>query len=53
MVVKGSTQQISALWRINLDLCILVRPDRYVFGAFRMEEENDVAKKMQGMLQGQ
>jgi len=50
---KDSTQQISALWRINRDLCVLVRPDRYVFGAFRMEEENDVAKKMQEMLQGQ
>jgi 3-(3-hydroxy-phenyl)propionate hydroxylase len=53
IVGKDSTQQISALLRKNRDLCILVRPDRYVFGAFRIEEENSVVKKMQRMLQGQ
>jgi 3-(3-hydroxy-phenyl)propionate hydroxylase len=53
MVVKDSMQQIRALLRKNRDLCILVRPDRYVFGAFTMEDENYALKRMQRMLQGQ
>ncbi len=52
-VVKDSTQQISKLVRGNRELYLLVRPDRYVFGAFRMEEENEIVKKVQRMLQGQ
>jgi 3-(3-hydroxy-phenyl)propionate hydroxylase len=52
IVVKDSTQQISALFRSNRELCILVRPDRYVFGAFRAGETGRIVEDMQRMLQG-
>jgi 3-(3-hydroxy-phenyl)propionate hydroxylase len=44
-VVTDSTQQINTLFRNNGELCILVRPDRYVFGAFRMEEGDSVIRE--------
>jgi 3-(3-hydroxy-phenyl)propionate hydroxylase len=49
--IASAWGELSSLFGNNRELCILVRPDRYVFGAFVVGKVDDIAKDMQKMLQ--
>jgi 3-(3-hydroxy-phenyl)propionate hydroxylase len=50
-IVIDIEQQMSMFFRNNRDLCLLVRPDRYIFGAFRTEEADSIVTNIQKMLE--
>jgi 3-(3-hydroxy-phenyl)propionate hydroxylase len=44
-------QQMSMFFHNNRDLYLLVRPDRYILGAFRVEKADSIVRDIQKMLQ--
>jgi hypothetical protein len=49
-IITDSEQQISAFLRNDRELCLLVRPDRYIMAAFRIAEAAEITAAIRNCI---